>query len=148
MGLGYIKDPCVPQTLWFLGICPSQNKLQLFKERLSWFRSHVLQKRGWEGLSVLRFADKKRGLFLKEKNRHILPCQVYKCSLARTYHFFLRVFLIAIVKSPPPPFLLGFPFLLLVNLLEILLSLLYSLTPIFTDSNSLISAFNPKFLSF
>lgn len=67
---------------------------------------------------------------------------VHKCRnvLANNIPFFLwhylRAFLIAIVKSPPLSFLLGFPFLLLINLFVILftesshfsLSLLTSLT--------------------
>ena len=153
MGLGYIKDPCVPQTLWFLGICVPLKTNSNYSRKGSLDSDLMYCRkgggRGWvswglqirRGVSSLR---RKTGIFFHVKCISVL--------WQGTYHFFLwrylRVFLIAIVKSPSPPFLLGFPFLLLVNLFEILLSLLYSLTLIFTDSNSLFSALNPKFLSF
>lgn len=91
---------------------------------------------GYWGLQIRRGISS-----LRRKTGKFFHVHKYRNVLwQRTYHFFLwhylRAFLIAIVKSPPLSFLLGFPFLLLINLFVILfmesshfsLSLLTSLT--------------------
>lgn len=104
-GLGYIKDPCVPQTLWFSwGYFASQNKLQLFTDRLSPCRFQWAAEVGFGGLNDWGLQMRGGISSLGELANSSMSSSI--SVLWQNVPFSLWsywVFLIATIKSPPPP---------------------------------------------
>lgn len=137
-GLGYIKDPCVPQTLWFLGIylLLKTNSNYSLKGSLALQVPMGCGSGGW-GLNDWGLQMRGGLSSLGELANSSMSSSV--SVLWKMYRFSLWsywVFLIATIKSSPPPS----AWVLhsgswSISLWDFPLSLLLFLPPVFTDSN-------------